>query len=110
MAGKKKKRLIIVTGKTKRQMIDEMRTMGFVEKQGIQPVEVKGCYLCKREEGEETVLLPEGDDETIHLPPIKLRLYEVDMTDGVRFGYWLCNECAVLLSELGGVVSESEQG
>lgn len=32
------------------------------------------------------------------------------MTDGVRFGYWLCNECVVLLSELGGAVSESEQG
>jgi len=89
-------------------MIDEMRTMEFVEEQGIKPPEVKACYLCKREEGEESVLLPEADDETIHLPLIKLRLYEVDMTDGVKFGYWLCNECAVLLSEPCGALSESD--
>ncbi len=68
-------------------MIDEMRTMEFVEEQGIRPPEVKGCYLCKCEEGEESILLPEGDDETIHLPLIKLRLYEIDMADGVKFGY-----------------------
>ena len=105
MIRKKKRSLIIVTGKTKRQMIDETRTMEFVEEQGIRPPEVKGCYLCKREEGEESVLLPEGGDETIHLPPIKLRLYEVDMVDGVRFGYWLCNECAVLLSEPRGALA-----
>ena len=108
MAGKKKNSLIIVTGKTKRQMIDEMRIMEFAEEQGIRPPEVKGCYLCKREKGEESVLLPEGDDETIHLPPIKIRLYEVDMTDGVRFGYWLCNEYAVLLGEFPGESSESD--
>ena len=75
MVGKKKKNLIIVTGKTKKQMFDELRTIGFVEAQGIKPPKVKARYLCKREEGEESVLLAEADDETIHLPRINTSDY-----------------------------------
>jgi hypothetical protein len=96
---RKKKALVIVTGKTKQQMIDEIKTTEFVEEQGIPAPKVKACYLCRREEGEESVLLRDGEVDSIHTPVIKLRLYKTKVTVGMEFGYWLCNECAILLSE-----------
>ncbi len=98
----RKSTLVVVTGKTKKQMFDELRTMEFLEKEGIQTSRAKACYLCKRKEGETSVLLALENEDTVHLPAINLRLYEFDMGREVTFGYWLCNECAVLLSELGG--------
>ncbi len=42
-----KKTVIMVTGKTKTQMIDEMKTMQFVGEQGIRSPKVKGYYAVK---------------------------------------------------------------
>ncbi len=84
-----------------------MKVMELVEEQGIKPSEVTTCYLCKREEGQESVRI-NAENGTVQLPPIELRLYEIEMGERFCFGYWLCNECALLLSELGAASSESE--
>ncbi|MFC1989980.1 hypothetical protein ACFLVW_05415 [Chloroflexota bacterium] len=106
MSGKKKT-TIMITGKTRRQLADEMKVMELVEAQGIKLPEVKTCYLCKREEGQESVRV-NTENDTVQLPPIELELYEIEMGEGFTFGYWLCSECALLLSELGTASSESE--
>ena len=96
MSGNKK--TIIITGKTIRQMIDEMRRIEDAEEHGGQPAHIKTCYLCKREEGQDTVRLNENGG-TFQLPQLELNLYEIEMSEGTNFGYWLCNECVLLLCD-----------
>ncbi len=60
------------------------RTLEFVEEEGIRAPEVKGRYLCKREEDEERVLLPEGDDETIHFAIQRLTIAMIAKQDAPR--------------------------
>jgi len=98
MAGKKT--TLIITGKTKRQFGDELRVAELVEEQGIKLPEAKTCYLCKRGEGEESVRI-NVDNDTVQLPQLELELHEIEMGKGFAFGYWLCNECAILLGEFG---------
>ena len=92
------KTTVIITGKTTRQMVDEMRLIEYAEASGVKPPEIKTCYICKREEGEDTVRVYE-DRTSFQLPPIELELYEIAMSEGISFGYWLCNECVLLLCD-----------
>ncbi|UCB43221.1 MAG: hypothetical protein JSV77_00825 [Dehalococcoidales bacterium] len=92
------KTTVIITGKTTKQMVDEMRLIEYAEASGVKPPEVKTCYMCKREEGEDAVRINE-DGASFQLPPIELELYEIVMTEGINFGYWLCNECVLLLCD-----------
>ena len=93
-----KKTTVIITGKTTKQMVDEMRLIEYAEASGIKPPDIKTCYMCKREEGQDAVRIYE-DGASFQLPPIELELYEIAMTDGINFGYWLCHECVLLLSD-----------
>ncbi len=79
---------IFTTGKTKTQMVDEVKVQEFVEEQGIQAPQVKACYMCKRHEGEESVRVVDGEDK-VQLVPIELLRYEVEMGEGCTFTY-LC--------------------
>jgi hypothetical protein len=102
-----KQTLLIITGKTKRQFGDELRVSEFVVEQGIKPPESKTCYLCRREEGEESVRV-NVDENSVQLPRIELTLYRIGMGQEAVFGYWLCTECAILLSEFGTPESASD--
>lgn len=94
---KREKLTLIVTGKTEHQMIDELRVMDVAEELRIKQPRVKCCYLCKREEGENSVTFYPGDEESINLVHIKLHHYEVEVGDQATFYYLLCGECAALL-------------
>lgn len=95
---RKKKETFIVTGKTEDQMVSELKTLEFCEKEGIKVPSHISCYLCKREEGTNSVLLGE-DKDSLRLPEIKLNAYEIDMGNGVVYCYWLCDECMLLLQD-----------
>lgn len=92
------KTTIIITGKTTRQIINEMSLIESAEANGNSAPAVKACYLCKREENEDAVRVYE-DGSLFQLPPVELELYEIEMAEGINFGYWLCNECVLLLHE-----------
>jgi len=49
-------RTLLVTGKTEQQWIDEMKVLEFAEEQGLRKPRVRTCYLCKRAEGEKSLL------------------------------------------------------
>ena len=92
-----KPRTILVTGITENQWADEMKMLDFVEEQGIKAPSIRTCYLCKREEGEKSLLLYEDTVEKIILHPIELSPCEIKFGGGVTYSYLLCIECALLL-------------
>ncbi len=92
-----KPRTLLVTGKTEHQLVDEMKMLEFAEEQGIKTPSIRTCYLCKREEGENSLLIYEDNIEKIILNPIELSPCEIEFGGGVTYSYLLCIECALLL-------------
>ena len=106
---KKKKFILIVTGKTERQLIDEMRVLELSVEQGIKAPKIRTCYLCKREEGENSLCFFADGSDKISLEPIKLTTYEVQMEEDISLHYLLCSECALLLEAMGGTEPEAQE-
>ncbi|MFC1916868.1 hypothetical protein ACFLX1_01890 [Chloroflexota bacterium] len=90
-------RTLLVTGKTERQWIDEMRVLELAEEQGLKKPRVRTCYLCKRAEGEKSLNLDEDNLDEVVLSEIKLGPCEIRFGGGVTLSYLLCIECALLL-------------
>ena len=90
-------RTLLVTGKTEREWIDEMRVLELVEEQGIKRPKIRTCYLCKRAEGEKSLNLIEDKEDEVVLDPIELSPCEIGFGGGVTLSYLLCIECALLL-------------
>ena len=65
---------------------------------------VRHCYLCRRERGEESLMV-HGKREMWAYPPVKLNLYKVDLSNGGKFGFYLCDECCILLKVFSQVAS-----
>ena len=100
---------LLVTGKTERQWIDEMRVLSFAEQQRIKKPRIRTCYLCKREEGENSLCLIEDNEDEIVLDPIELSPCEIRFGGGVTFSYLLCIECALLLNVMENMEEDSEE-
>ncbi len=92
-----KPRTLLVTGLTENQWSDEMKMLDFAEQQGLKAQRNNKCYLCKREDGENSLKLYEDNEDEISLMPIDLRPFEIDLGEGITFSYLLCMECALLL-------------
>jgi len=106
---RRKMRTLIVTGKTERQWIDEMRVLELAQEQGIKSPKIRTCYLCKREEGENSLCLFADREDEVSLAPIELSPYEVEVEGEAIFEYLLCSECLVLLSSMGEAELEFEE-
>ena len=103
--------LLIATGMTITELGDDIVIADLVERQGIKPPEARKCFLCKRRDGEESIVVPNDyqyDEGEVQIHRIELKLYEVEREGGVTLGYWLCDECAVLLGTLGSKHPEPE--
>jgi hypothetical protein len=94
---KKRNLHLIVTGKTEHQWIDEMRVLELAQEQGIKAPRIRTCYLCKREEGENSLYLFQDMEDKVNLTPIQLESYSTEIEGGTVYHYLLCHECAVLL-------------
>ena len=105
---RKEMRTLIVTGKTERQWIDEMRVLELAQEQGIKSPKIRTCYLCKREEGENSLCLYADREDEVNLTPIELSPYVVEVEEEATFEYLLCPECLVLLSSMDGTELEFE--
>ena len=57
---------------------------------------VRRCYLCKRPEGSQSILLTLDKDEPLSWP-VKLNLIKRKVSDDFAFEYYICLECAVLV-------------
>ena len=55
------------------------------------------CYLCKRSEGDKSVIVAPDQKEPFFLAEIALILVHRKITKDWAFDYFLCWECAVLL-------------
>ena len=99
---RKEMRTLIVTGKTERQWIEEMRVLGLAQEQGIKSPKIRTCYLCKREEGENSLCLYADREDEVSLTPIELSPYVVEVEEEATFEYLLCSECLILLSSMDG--------
>ena len=111
MLQNRQSRLLIATGMTIMELGDDIVIADLVERQGIKPPEARKCFLCKRRDGEESVLVPnecQYDEGEVQIHIIELRLHRVDRGGGITLGYWLCDECAVLLGTLDGKHPEPE--
>ena len=97
-----KMRTLIVTGKTERQWIDEMRVLELAREQAIKSPKIRTCYLCKREEGENSLCLYADREDEVSLTPIELSPYELEMGGETTLQYLLCSECLILLSSMDG--------
>ena len=89
--------LIIATGLTVTQLRDREKTNELIKEMGIECPEVSQCYLCKRKENEESVLVEQGED-TVYYPAIELNLHTIEIREGVKMGFRLCSECEFLLN------------
>jgi len=94
---KKKWNTLIVTGKTERELVDEMKIMDLTAKEGIKTPSVRTCYLCKRAEGEKSLCLIEGESDKVNVTEIELESHSISFESGITFIYLLCQECAILL-------------
>jgi hypothetical protein len=103
-----KMRTLIVTGKTERQWIDELRVLELAHEQGIKSPKIRTCYLCKREEGENSLCLYADREDEVSLKPIELIPYVVEVEEEATFEYLLCSECLILLSSMDGTELEYE--
>ncbi|MCR4393049.1 MAG: hypothetical protein NUV31_01610 [Dehalococcoidales bacterium] len=102
--GKKKKINMIVTGLTMKELEKEARALDEAEKAGIDMPDPKPqCYLCKRQEGEKSILISENEKDQVSLAEINLMEILVDMGDGSTFKYLICQECELLLSEMARI-------
>lgn len=57
----------------------------------------KRCYLCKRSEGDKSVVLAPDEKEPYVLAKISLHPVQRKVTKDWVFDYFLCWECAVLM-------------
>jgi hypothetical protein len=105
----RKMRTLLVTGKTERQWIDEMRVLELAREQGIKSPKIRTCYLCKREEGENSLCLFADREDAVSLKPIELIPYVVEVEEEAIFEYLLCSECFVLLDSRGEAELEFEE-
>jgi hypothetical protein len=95
-----KKRMVYVTGMTESQMVEEMEAREETGKTDAGTSEKPlHCYFCKRQEGDKSVLV-DVDKEVLHVPPITLKTYEIEMANGDTLCYWLCEECSLLLQDI----------
>ena len=102
-------RTLLVTGKTEREWIDEMRVLELAEEQGIRKPRVRTCYLCKRAEGEKSLCLVKDQEDEVVLDPIELSPCEIRFGGGVTFSYLLCIECALLLDVMEKMEGDLEE-
>ena len=100
-----KSKILMVTGKTEQQWIDEMKIVQLAQEQGLKKPSVRTCYLCKRADGDTSLCLNPDNQEEVVLNPIELFSYQVPMGEGVTLSYLLCIECAHLL----GVIDKMEE-
>ena len=102
-------RTLLVTGKTERQWLDEMKVIEFAEEQGLRTPKVRTCYLCKRAEGENSLSLIEDKEDEVVLSKIELDPCEIKFGGGVTLSYLLCLECALLLDVMDKMEEDSEE-
>ncbi len=101
---KQKKINMIVTGLTMKELEREARALDDAEKAGINLPDPKPqCYLCKRQEGEKSILISENEKDQVSVAEIGLMEIMVDMGDGSTFKYLICQECELLLSEMARI-------
>ena len=102
-------RTLLVTGKTEREWIDEMRVLELAQEQGIKKPKIRTCYLCKRAEGEKSLSLIEDKEDEVVLSNIELSPCEIKFGGGVTLSYLLCIECALLLDVMEKMEGNSEE-
>ncbi|RPJ09031.1 MAG: hypothetical protein EHM36_04725 [Deltaproteobacteria bacterium] len=88
---KKKEMKRLCTGMTVSDLRKDIRTL---EKGKKAP---KKCYLCKRREGDKSVLLTPDEKKPYALPKITLVPVQRRVTEDWVFDYFLCWECALLV-------------
>ena len=76
-------RTLLVTGKTEREWIDEMRVLELADEQGIKRPKIRTCYVCKREDGEQSLSLVEDNMDDVVLSEIELSPCKVRFGGGV---------------------------
>ncbi len=69
-----------------------MRVLELVKEQGIKSPRVRTCYLCKREEEENSLCLFADSQDEVSLTPIELSPYVVQVGQGTALHYLLCDE------------------
>ncbi len=102
-------RTLLVTGLTENQWADELRMLEYVEEQGLKGPSMRKCYLCKREEGENSLKIYEDNVEEISLAPIELHSCEITLGGGITFSYLLCMECTLLLDAMEMMEPEPDE-
>ncbi|HSB06202.1 MAG TPA: hypothetical protein VLK23_13510 [Thermodesulfobacteriota bacterium] len=88
---KKKEMRRLCTGMTMSELRKDIKAM---EKGKKAP---KKCYLCKRPEGDKSVVLTPDEKEPFVLAKIPLFPVERRVTKDWVFEYYLCWECALLV-------------
>jgi hypothetical protein len=105
---KKKLTTYIVTGKTEKQLVDEMKAMELADKEGLEAPPARTCYLCRRGEGQNTLLLIDEDPDNATLTPLQLDFYSIQVEEDVILKYLVCQECSVLLNLGEDFIDEDE--
>jgi hypothetical protein len=105
---RKKLTTYIVTGKTEKQLVDELKAMELSNKGESAAPTTRSCYLCKRGEGENSLHLIDGDPDNAALTPLQLDFYSIPVEEDVALKYLVCQECAVLLNLTEDFIDEDD--
>ena len=86
----------ILTGLTQEEMDEQVKRINAGE-----DVPMK-CYLCKREEGKNSVAIPpDGYDSPVVFAPVTLHDTPIlGIDDEVEFSVFLCNECYLIIRSI----------
>ena len=96
---KKPKDTYIVVGMTLDELSNELKQIHHAELERMAPEVRKRCYLCKRRNGDESILLQDGSKE-IRTGKVRIEPTEIDLGEGGILVYHLCLECSWLLTGL----------
>jgi hypothetical protein len=78
----------VSTGRTTREDVDLKLT-----RRG----RIKECYLCKRDRRCYSLYLIDKSKNPVNVLEMDLNLLEVDLKNGSKFGFYLCDDCCLLL-------------
>jgi hypothetical protein len=84
---------IIMTGYTEKQFAKKMMKQ-----------EKKGCYLCKRIDGDKSVVVAED----IKIGELGVRFFNVEIGPAT-VSFPLCHECMALVTGIGDMVAEGQR-
>lgn len=105
---KRQKPTFIFLGMTTGQLAKQLKQLDHAESAGRPAPSARRCFLCKRLDGEESVVIKQGE-KRIRPGKLEVNPVEIPLGSSGTLVYNLCFECFCLLSRFPRRVEKKKQ-